>query len=155
MRSLDAWLGEYSESHRNPTNKRLHYWCVPAIQLSVMGLLWALPVPAALGPRSALVNWATLAMLAGLIYYAWLSVRLAVGMLLCTLLMFALLAALARLDVPLWISCVAIFVVAWIGQFIGHAVEGQRPSFFKDVQFLLIGPLWILSALFRRLGVRY
>lgn len=155
MRSVDQWLSEYAESHRNPTNKRLHYLCVPAIQLAIMGLLWALPVPAALGPRTALVNWAALTMLAGLIYYALLSVRLAVGMLLCILVFFALLGALARLDVPLWLSCAAIFVVAWIGQFIGHAIEGKRPSFFKDLQFLLIGPLWILSALFRRLGVHY
>ena len=155
MRSLDQWLSEYAESHRNPTNKRLHYWCVPAIQLAVLGLLWALPVPAALGPRSLLVSWASLAMLAALIYYALLSVRLAVGMLLCTLAMFAVLGVLAQLGIPLWLSCAAIFVIAWIGQFIGHALEGQRPSFFKDLQFLLIGPLWLLAAAYRRLSVPY
>jgi uncharacterized membrane protein YGL010W len=155
MRSLDGWLNEYADSHRNPTNKRLHYLCVPAIQLAVMGLLFALPVPAALGPRTAFVNWAVLAMLAALLYYARLSLRLTAGMLLGTLLLFALLALLARLEVPLWLSCAVIFVVAWIGQFIGHALEGKRPSFFKDLQFLLIGPLWTLSALFRRLGLRY
>ena len=39
-------------------------------------------------------------------------------------------------------------------QFIGHAVEGKRPSFFKDLQFLLIGPIWLLSNLYRRVGIR-
>ena len=65
------------------------------------------------------------------------------------------LKGLAALATPLWQSCLAIFVVAWIGQFVGHAVEGRRPSFFKDLQFLLIGPLWLLSFAYRRLGLRY
>jgi uncharacterized membrane protein YGL010W len=56
---------------------------------------------------------------------------------------------------PLWATSLAIFVAAWIGQFIGHASEGTRPSFFKDVQFLLIGPLWLLAAVYRSLGIPY
>jgi len=155
MRSLNAWLEEYADSHRNPTNKQLHYLCVPAIQLALMGLLWAIPVPAAVGGWSLLVNWSALFALAGLLYYATLSPRLALGMLVMVVAGYALLLAIARLPAPLWAACVAIFVVAWIGQFIGHAIEGKRPSFFKDVQFLLIGPLWILAALYRRLGLSY
>ena len=65
------------------------------------------------------------------------------------------LQALATLPWPLWLSSVAIFVIAWIGQFIGHAIEGRRPSFFKDLQFLLIGPLWLVAAAYRRLIVPY
>ena len=155
MRSLEEWLGEYAESHRNPTNKTLHYLCVPPIQLALMGLLLAVPVPAVLGGWSPFVNWASLLVVAGILYYAVLSPRLALGMLVVVLVGFALLAALAELPVPLWATCLVIFIVAWIGQFIGHAIEGKRPSFVKDLQFLLIGPLWILSALFRRLGLRY
>ena len=56
---------------------------------------------------------------------------------------------------PLWLTSVVIFIVAWIGQFVGHAVEGKRPSFFKDLQFLLIGPLWLLAAAYRRFSVPY
>jgi uncharacterized membrane protein YGL010W len=59
------------------------------------------------------------------------------------------------LSTPLWILCAAIFVVAWIGQFIGHAIEGAKPSFFKDMQFLMIGPLWLMSFVYRRLGIPY
>ena len=155
MRSLEEWLGEYADSHRNPTNKTLHYLCVPPIQLALMGLLLAVPVPAFVGGWTPLVNWASLLVIAGILYYAALSFRLALGMLVAVLVGFALLAALARLPVPLWATCLVIFVIAWIGQFVGHAIEGKRPSFFKDLQFLLIGPLWILSALFGRLGLRY
>ena len=155
MRSLDAWLDEYADSHQNPANKRLHYLCVPAIQLALMGLLWAIPVPAAVGGWSLWVNWSALLALAALLYYAALSPRLALGMLVVVVAGYALLLALERLPAPLWAACVAIFVVAWVGQFIGHALEGKRPSFFKDVQFLLIGPLWLLAALYRRIDLRY
>jgi len=155
MRSLETWLTEYGDSHKNPTNKLMHVICVPAIALALLGLLWAAPVPAAFGVAGPVGNWASLAALAALAYYATLSVRLALGMLPVLALGFALLAALGRLALPLWQTSLGIFIVAWIGQFVGHAVEGKRPSFFKDLQFLLIGPLWLLSDAFRRVGLRY
>jgi uncharacterized membrane protein YGL010W len=69
--------------------------------------------------------------------------------------MFGVTQWLAALPWPLWLTSLAIFVVAWIGQFIGHHIEGKRPSFFKDVQFLMIGPLWLMAAAYRRAGLRY
>jgi uncharacterized membrane protein YGL010W len=155
MRSVADWLGEYGESHANPTNKLLHWICVPLIVLAVMGLLWSIPVPEAFAARSPWLNWATITALLAFVYYAALSAGLALGIALSYVVMFAVLNALDSLPVPLWATSLAIFVVAWIGQFIGHAVEGKRPSFFKDVQFLLIGPLWLLAALYRRLGMSY
>jgi uncharacterized membrane protein YGL010W len=155
MRTVTEWLAEYGDSHRHPTNERLHWLCVPVIVLCVLGFLWALPVPAAVARLSPWLNWATLAIGAGLAYYAALSPRLALGML---PVMAAMAWALARLDAlatPLWLICAVAFVLAWIGQFVGHAIEGRRPSFFKDLQFLLIGPLWLLSFVYRRLGLRY
>ncbi len=155
MRTVEDWLAEYGTSHANRVNKALHWLCVPLIVFAVLGLLWSLPVPAAVVRRAPWLNWATLAILAGLGYYALLSPRLALGML--PPLAFALVALgrLAALTVPLWQTCLAIFVVAWIGQFIGHAIEGRRPSFFKDLQFLLIGPLWLLSFVYRKLRLGY
>ena len=155
MRAVADWLAEYGTSHAHPANKALHWICVPLIVLAVLGLLWSLPVPAALAHAAPWLNWATLAMLAGLAYYAALSPRLALGMLLPLALAVLALQRLAELATPLWQTCLAVFVVAWIGQFIGHAIEGRRPSFFKDLQFLLIGPLWLLSFAYRRLGLRY
>jgi len=155
MRSLDQWLTEYGDSHRNPTNKLLHVLCVPPIVLAVLGLLWSLPVPATIRGFAPVANWASLAVLGGLVYYATLSLRLALGMLPALAFGLAIIAALDRLTVPLWQTSLVIFVIAWVGQFVGHAVEGKRPSFFKDVQFLLIGPLWLLSFVFQKLGLRY
>jgi len=155
MRSVTDWLGEYGESHSNPTNKLLHWICVPFIVLAVMGLLWSLPVPEAFASRSAWINWATITALFACLYYIALSPSLAVGIAAAFAALSVIVEALNGLPVPLWAISLGIFVAAWIGQFIGHAVEGKRPSFFKDVQFLLIGPLWLVAALYRRLGVAY
>jgi uncharacterized membrane protein YGL010W len=155
MRTVTAWLDEYGASHQNPTNKLLHWVCVPPIVLSVMGLLWAVPVPSVFADASPWLNWATLASAVAIVYYLALSPVLAAGALLAFLVLLAITHELAQLPWPLWLTSLVIFVVAWIGQFYGHALEGKRPSFFKDVQFLLIGPLWLLAAAYRRAGLSY
>ena len=156
MRTVDQWLAEYGDSHRNPTNKALHWICVPMIAWCVLGLLWSLPFPNGIRAAHPAVNWGSIAVLAALIYYAALSTRLALGVL---PLLLGFLWSIDRLDritrAPLWSICVFLFVIAWIGQFIGHAIEGKRPSFFKDIQFLMIGPLWLLAGAYRRLGIRF
>jgi uncharacterized membrane protein YGL010W len=155
MRSVSDWLREYGASHENPTNKLLHWICVPPIVLAVIGFLWSIPVPQTFAALSPWLNWATLAAGVAWVYYLLLSPRLAAGILLAFLLLIALTRGLATLPWPLWLTSLVIFVVAWVGQFIGHAIEGKRPSFFKDLQFLLIGPLWLLAAAYRRLSLPY
>ncbi len=155
MRTIDQWLAEYGESHRHPVNKALHWVCVPIIVLSVFGFLWSAPVPRQMVAFAPFVNWATLAAVAAVAYYMALSPALAIGVVLPLALALLAIAALDTLAWPLWASCLALFVLAWAGQFAGHAIEGRRPSFFKDLQFLMIGPLWLLAALYRRLGLRY
>lgn len=155
MRDVDIWLDEYGESHQNPTNKAVHWICVPAIVFSLIGLMWSLPVPAVFTETSLILNWGTIFLMASIVYYFIMSTTLALGMVVISGLMILGLARLDNLAMPLWQICVAIFVVAWIGQFIGHMIEGKRPSFFKDVQFLMIGPIWLLAFVYRRLGIPY
>jgi uncharacterized membrane protein YGL010W len=155
MRSLQTWLDEYSVSHRHPTNKKIHWICVPLIMLSALGMLWTVPRPSSFLSISPYLNWATLLIVASLIYYLLLSVRLAAGMLLVSVAMVLVLEALMGLPWPLLWTSIAIFVAAWIGQFIGHKIEGRKPSFFKDLQFLLIGPIWLLADAYKRLGFAY
>ena len=153
MKTMGEWLAEYGESHQHPTNKAVHWVCVPAILFSVLALLWLVPVPAAFDAAGPWLNWATLLMAAAFAYYLVLSWRHALGMAAVALAMFVVIAWLERvLPMPLWAFVLAVFVVAWIGQFIGHRIEGKKPSFFKDVQFLLIGPAWLLDAVYRRRG---
>lgn len=139
MKTLNAWLDEYSESHQNPVNKNIHWICVPVIYFCVFGILYALH------------PWAAYASLVvALAFYFPLSVPLAVGMLGISVVMLALIRVIPNI---LWVS-VALFVLAWIGQFYGHKVEGKKPSFFKDLQFLLVGPIWLLNFVYQRLGIK-
>lgn len=156
MRPVQSWLDEYGESHQNPVNKRIHWICVPLIMASLIAILWAIPLPGHWGAsRTAAANCGTLLLVLALIYYFVLSPRLALGMVLVSLLILLAVAALDRLPGPVWVAGLAVFVAAWVGQFVGHKIEGRKPSFFKDIQFLLIGPVWLLAALYRRLHLSY
>lgn len=154
MKTMQQWLDEYTDSHRHPTNKTIHWICVPLILFSVLGLLWLLPVPAYLAETSPWLNWATLAAAASVAYYLMLSPTLAVGMALVMAVMFTVIARIDAAPAPLWAVCVVVFIGAWIGQFIGHNIEGKRPSFYKDMQFLLIGPAWLMADAYRRAGIK-
>ena len=153
-RTLDQWFELYGDSHRNKTNKAIHFVCVPGIYFTIMGLLWAIPVPAAFAAIPGL-NWAVLATVPVLAFYLRLSVVVTLGMAVFSALCFALLLAIERAGLSvLWLST-TLFVVLWIFQFIGHKVEGKKPSFFDDLQFLLIGPAWVMGFLLRKAGIRY
>ena len=134
----------------------MHWICVPAIVMTVVGFLWAIPVPQAFRRRVALAQLGHDRGGRGAVsYYFLLSPSLGVGAAVCLVALLFVVRWLDTLAWPLWLTCLAVFVVAWIGQFIGHSIEGKRPSFFKDVQFLLIGPIWLVSHVYRRLGVSY
>ena len=136
MKTINEWLNEYSESHQNQTNKTIHWVCVPAILFSIMGIL---------AHFSALLT--ALLLVLTFIFYARLDLVLAVAM-------AALLLVMAWLIFILPVGTgfyIAVFVLAWIGQFYGHKIEGKKPSFLKDLQFLLIGPLWCMDAYLAKL----
>ncbi|AEA44368.1 DUF962 domain-containing protein [Fluviicola taffensis] len=149
MRTLDEWFAEYSVSHQNMTNKKIHYICVPAIFFSVVGLLMSIPnrglISLVHSDNFLLVNWAVAALILVLYFYLRLCLRMALYILIFSALCVIGNFYLAKIG-PLWITSLIIFSVAWIGQFYGHKLEGKKPSFFKDIQFLLIGPAWILTS---------
>jgi uncharacterized membrane protein YGL010W len=154
MRKIDVLLDQYSADHRNATNQLIHVFCVPAILWTVTAMIWVIPVPGTWFLPGA---WSAFGMFLTWAYYWRLSRKLAMGLLLFFLgcgLLNRWIADTYGLD-TLLIIAVAVFVVAWIGQFIGHKVEGHRPSFFQDVVFLLIGPLWTLRKFYQRIGIGY
>ncbi|NUU00796.1 DUF962 domain-containing protein [Herbaspirillum robiniae] len=142
QRRIDELLARYEESHRNPMNELIHCVCIPAIVFSLLGLCWSV------SPAVALVVAA-----ASLAYYLSLSPPFAAGMLAMAAVMLVLLARLPA-GAVLPVSAV-VFVLAWAGQFVGHKIEGKKPSFFEDVRFLLIGPLFVLAVLYRRWRIQY
>lgn len=148
MKPVRQWLDEYGRCHQNPVNKTLHWICVPLIYWSVYALLSALPDPALMPAWAPL--WSLAAMAAAQCYYLALSRSLAAAMLVFNVLVAAISALLVLGGIPLWQCGLVVFVLAWVGQFVGHVAEGAKPSFFEDLQFLLIGPLWLLDDLLGR-----
>ncbi len=159
MRNIDSLLLEYGESHQNKTNKLIHWFCVPAIFFSVVGLIFSIPsgfLADQLPFLGDYANWATLILFLMLIYYISLSPALTFGMLLFSALCLFLANYLA-ITFPGMLAYIslAVFVLAWIVQFYGHKIEGKKPSFLKDVQFLMIGPAWLMHFIYKKIGIAY
>lgn len=156
MKELATWLSEYGESHQNSTNKRIHYVCVPLIFWSIYFMIYSIPF---LENKSAYINIANLVYLFALIF--WFRLRINLGIIF--LAHGSILAFLAPtlLDIVflgskerLFLGAFIVFILAWIGQFYGHKIEGKKPSFLKDLQFLLIGPAWIIHDFFMKKNER-
>lgn len=161
-RLVDLYFEKYSESHQNPTNKIIHWICVPLIVFSLFGLIWAIPFPYLdfLGRYNGYVNFASFLIAFSIYYYYRLSPVLSYLMLLLMMFFSAGIVSLEKMhnnaDWPqMWQVCLGIFVLSWIGQFIGHKIEGKKPSFFDDLRFLLIGPIWLLHFMLKKAGIRY
>jgi uncharacterized membrane protein YGL010W len=140
-RRVDELLTHYGESHQNPRNELIHFVAIPLIMLSLVGMMFAL---------HPYIAYAFVA--ASMVYYLRLSMVFFVTMMVWGLVMFALIFAMGQILMP---ACIAIFVGAWILQFVGHKIEGKKPSFFEDIQYLWVGPLFVVSRLFIKLGIRW
>ncbi|MBC7371542.1 MAG: DUF962 domain-containing protein [Bdellovibrionaceae bacterium] len=142
MKTLDQWLDEYSISHQNKTNQMLHKLFVPLIFLSALGMLWDWQY---MDVRAAYVM-----AFFGMIFYISLGAGVAILMLVQVGLSFAILRFWSQQQGSIFLPNLYLFIFAWAGQFLGHKIEGKKPSFFKDLQFLLIGPVWVFAFAFRK-----
>ncbi|EHD0096895.1 DUF962 domain-containing protein [Vibrio vulnificus] len=140
MRSLEQWLDAYGESHQNSTNQKIHTFAVPGIFFSIVALIWSLP---SLPLPVLSLNWVWVAALPVWWFYYRLSLSVFLMMLGYTLASIALAWSVELLGMPIAEMAVGLFIVLWIFQFVGHKIEGKKPSFFEDLKFLLIGPVWV------------
>lgn len=151
MKTLNKWFDEYGVSHKNGTNKKIHYICVPLIFFSVVGLFMSIPnqlVQPLASLHPIIANWSFIVLLFVLLFYFRLSFAMGLKMLLFTTICLIGNYYVAQVLPILWFSIV-LFAVGWIGQFYGHKIEGKKPSFIKDLQFLLIGPAWVIDSVLK------
>jgi uncharacterized membrane protein YGL010W len=141
-RPVDRLLAHYGESHRHPRNGAIHCVAIPLIMVSLVGLMYALH------------PWVAYAFLAAsMVYYARIGSWVFFGsMAVISLLAIVIVQSLGSALLPV---SVAVFVLAWVAQFVGHRIEGRKPSFFEDLQYLWVGPLFVLAKLFGKLGIRW
>lgn len=155
MSNADPWLEQYERDHTHAVNRALHWMCIPVVVISVVGLLWSMPVPGVLRDASPVLNWGTFFLMATVVYYFILSIALAVGLLPFVVLVAVAVGWLDNLSTPLWLVSAAAFAVAGAGLLVGHAFESRRVSLFSDLNFLMIGPLWIIASIYERLRIPY
>jgi uncharacterized membrane protein YGL010W len=153
MRTIEKLLLQYSESHQNKTNVLIHAIAVPSIYFVTLGLIWAIPVPDFIADFD--VTWAHILAIPILFYYFKLSGPIGAAMTLLTIACFGGINLIAYNGVSVWLFCLSLFIVMWILQFIGHKIEGKKPSFLEDLRFLLVGPAWWWMHWLKRLNISY
>jgi len=151
MKTVQQWFHDYAISHQNKNNQLIHFICVPLIYFSIVGLLMSIDTTFLqnnIGVNNPLIrNWASFSLVFILLFYLKLSFRIFIKMLLFSILSIILNFFIAN-TINLFYFSIALFIIAWIGQFYGHHLEGKKPSFLKDLQFLLIGPPWVFEKMF-------
>lgn len=157
MRKVDLLFAEYSKSHRNATNKFIHWICVPLIFCSILGFISLIPSPhfclSYFGCIS-IISIITIILIS--LFYVRLSLLIGIVMLIIMSLTEHLIYLInINFGKQSWTVYLSVFIVTWIFQFIGHKIEGKKPSFLKDLQFLLIGPIWLLGFILKKTGIRY
>ncbi len=153
MKTIQEWFDEYAVSHQNKTNQAIHYICVPAIYFAIIGMLMSINtsfLQKTMELNNPLIeNWSTILLIFILAFYLRLSFKTFIGMFI-----FSIISVLGNYYISqfssLFYTSLIIFIVAWAGQFYGHHVEGKKPSFLKDLQFLLIGPPWVIKKMFSK-----
>ena len=157
MNTICDWLDAYGESHQNLTNKKIHWICVPLIMLSLLGILSLVKLfSSPIG--NFCISIAHILIFLAVLFYIRLSISITIGMIFVSILNLYIIYQLEVLFVSksnLLFVYLGIFIVSWIGQFVGHKIEGQKPSFFDDLKFLLIGPAWLLSFIYKKIGIKY
>ncbi|MDR6465213.1 Mpo1-like protein [Chryseobacterium sediminis] len=157
MRKVDLLFAEYSKSHRNATNKFIHWICVPLIFWTILGFASLIPAPHFCASYFGCVSIIScIVIFLVTLFYIRLSLLIAIVMAVIILIMehFIYLTNISFVNQS-WIVYLSVFVITWIFQLIGHKIEGQKPSFLKDLQFLLIGPIWLLGFILKKTGIRY
>lgn len=157
MRKIDQLFAEYAESHQNHTNKTIHWICVPLIFWSILGFISLIPAPHFFVRYFGAISIVSLiALFLVSAFYFRLSWRIALMMIVLMFLLEHLVYFVnAQFENRSWIVFVTVFILSWIGQFYGHKIEGKKPSFLKDLQFLLIGPVWLLHFILKKIGIKY
>ena len=156
MKTIYDWLDAYGESHQNKTNKKIHWICVPLIMLSLLGILSLKKFSSQIG--NFCFSIAQILIFLSIVFYIRLSISITIGMIFISILNLYIIYQLEVLFLSknnLLFLYLGIFIVSWIGQFVGHKIEGQKPSFFDDLKFLLIGPAWLLSFIYKKIGIKY
>ncbi len=159
IRPIDVVINQYDIFHQKPVNRIFNYICIPVIMFSVLGFIWSLPFPQLkfLGVYNGYLNWASFVIAFSIYYYMRLSPIMSYILL---LFVFAITFGITQLQAVdkgylLPQVCIFLFVTANVIQFVGYRIEGKKPTFSDEFKFILTAPLWLLSLVMKKFGIKY
>lgn len=155
MSETAKWLSDYGASHRDVAYPAVYWPSVVLLVPGTAGMLWSLPIPREFGEISPFLNWGSAFLMASLVYYFVISLPLAIGMLPFMLATAALGVLISQANVSVAGMSLGTVVVAIAGIYFGHHTSGGIRAVLRDIQLLMIGPIWLLSRLYRRLGISF
>ena len=155
MSDTDKWLRNYGENHRNVAHPAVYWLAVAALVLATVGMLWSLPVPDEFMKISPALNWGSAFLMVSVVYYFIISVSLAIGMLPVVFGISSLAVWLERSPFEAALVSLILFSLSIAGLFLGRRADGGAMAVFEDIQMMMIAPVWLMSRLYKRLGIPF
>ena len=153
MSEVDGWLEHYEKTHRDLSYPAVYWTAVLMTVLGVIGLLWSLPIPEEFFEISPLLNWGSAFLMATAVYYFIISIPLAIGLLPFVLGVAWLQLWLEQSDYSPIHVCAGLLAAGMIGLWLGHHRQRSIRAVLQDLQLIMIGPAWLMSVLYRRIGI--
>jgi hypothetical protein len=153
--TADEWADRYGELKVSGARAANAWLGIPLAVGSLIGMLWSAPVPDILSASSPVINFGSLFLMASFVYYCILSIPLALGGLLFLLAVALPSSWLTQAGLPLWPIASAIFAPALAWQLIETRRATGRLLLLRNLQYLMLGPIWLLRAAYRRVGLPY
>ena len=155
MSETERWLTDYGENHQDISFAGIYWIAVLTLVIGTVGMLWSLPVPYEFEKISPILNWGSTFLMAAVVYYFIISVSLAIGMLPFLLGIAGVQNWLTSSDYSALRVSIGLLVAGIIGLWMGHRNQGSLRPVLRDLQLMMIGPAWLLSVLYRRIGIPF
>jgi len=155
MSETDIWLTRYESHHNNLTWPWVYWASVPMVVVGTVGALWNLPIPEEFYEISPLLNWGSVFLMAAAVYYFIISLSLAIGLLPFVVGVASLQVWLEQSDFSPPKVAAGLMAAGIIGLWLGHRNENGLRALVEDLQTIMIGPAWLLSVIYRRIGIPF
>jgi len=155
MTDTDDWLQRYETNHRDLRSLWVYWAAVPTLIVGTVGLLWNLPTPIEFYEISPLLNWGSAFLMVAAVYYFIISLSLAIGLLPFVLGIAFIQMWLQQSDYSPTRVSASLLAAGAIGLWLGHRNKRGFAPFFEDLQTIMIGPAWLLSVFYKRVGIPF
>ena len=154
MNDPHKWLIDYDSSHKNIRYPLFFWSAVIFYPISLIGILWHIEMPDAFYiDVSPIINWGIMFLLATIIYYFIISISLAIGMIPFIVCVITFFLWLENMDYPIISISIGINTTSLYGLYRGKDKHTNFNNLWQDIQMTIIGPIWMMSKIYKKLGI--